>query len=95
MRVITKLKYEIMKKLFIIGSALIAFTAVNYIASNNTGVYANSVASTDTVPKKDTAKKKDSIAFQSNENTAFLASMDTVPKKDTSKKKDSLFLAMR
>ncbi|MEO6316166.1 MAG: hypothetical protein ABIU63_09470 [Chitinophagaceae bacterium] len=83
-----------MKKLFIIGSALIAFSAVNLFA-NNTDAYAISSTNntTDTVPKKDSTKK-DSALAQLSENTAFLASMDTVPKKDTAKK-DSLFLALR
>ena len=88
-----------MKKLIIIGSTLIAFSAVNLLA-NNSNAYTNSasdVAVTDTVPKKDTTKKKDTTfaLAQLSENTAYVASLDTVPKKDTTKKKDSLFLAMR
>jgi len=82
-----------MKKLIIISSALIAFSAVNLLA-NNSNVYTSSdVAVTDTVPKKDTTKK-DSSLVQLTENTAYLASLDTVPKKDTTKK-DSIFIAMR
>ncbi len=83
-----------MKKLIIISSALIAFSAVNLFA-NNSNAYTNSpdVAVTDTVPKKDTTKK-DSGLVQLTENTAYVASLDTVPKKDTTKK-DSIAYAVR
>lgn len=61
-----------MKKLLIISSALIAFSAVNLFANdsaigNNGKVQAISGANTavmDTVPKKDTVKKKDTATLQ-------------------------------
>lgn len=64
-----------MKKLLIVSSALIAFSAVNLFAndSSNSNGQAQAIsginqASLDTVPKKDTTKKKtDSITFQINE----------------------------
>jgi len=87
--------YEIMKKLLIIGSALVAFSAVNLMANNSDGYSKTSdVAVTDTVPKKDSTKKKDSsyALAQLNDNNAFVASLDTVPKKDSTKK-DSIAFA--
>jgi hypothetical protein len=64
-----------MKKLLIISSALIAFSAVNLFANDNSNsngqaqaIFGYNQASLDTVPKKDTTKKKtDSITFQINE----------------------------
>ena len=82
-----------MKKLLIIGSTLVAFSAVNLFANNNSNAHTlSSYNVSDTVPKKDTTKK-DSL-FQLDQSAAFVASLDTVPKKDTSKK-DTTFLAMR
>jgi hypothetical protein len=84
-----------MKKLLIIGSTLIAFSAVNLLANSNSNAHTlSSYNVSDTVPKKDTTKKKDSTFAQLNENNAYVASLDTVPKKDTTKK-DTTFLAMR
>ncbi|MFT3934640.1 MAG: hypothetical protein QM726_13535 [Chitinophagaceae bacterium] len=59
-----------MKKLIVISSALIAFSAVNLFANDNNvnngkaQAISASQYSLDTVPKKDTTKKKDSIAYQ-------------------------------
>ena len=84
-----------MKKLLIIGSAIVAFSAVNLLASNNSNAHTlSSYTVSDTVPKKDTTKKRDTTFAQLNENNAYVASIDTVPKKDTTKK-DSAFFALR
>jgi uncharacterized protein YneR len=64
-----------MKKLLIISSALIAFSAVNLFANDNSNsngqaqaISGYNQATSDTVPKKDTTKKKtDSLTFQVNE----------------------------
>ena len=83
-----------MKKLLIIGSTLIAFSAVNLLVNNNSNAHALLSSNvSDTVPKKDTTKK-DSAFAQLTENNVYTASIDTVPKKDTTKK-DSTFLALR
>jgi hypothetical protein len=64
-----------MKKLFVISSVLIAFSAVNLFANDSNAVnngklqaittYKTAIA--DTVPKKDTTKKKDTTSFQLKE----------------------------
>ncbi|HTE12416.1 MAG TPA: hypothetical protein VK645_15635 [Chitinophagaceae bacterium] len=83
-----------MKKLLIIGSTIVAFSAVNLFANSNSNAHTlSSYNVSDTVPKKDTTKKDTTFA-QLNENNAYVASLDTVPKKDTTKK-DTTFLAMR
>lgn len=55
-----------MKKLLITGSVLFAFSAASLLANNIQPVHnVNGQAiMTDTVPKKDTTKKKDSAALQ-------------------------------
>jgi hypothetical protein len=55
-----------MKKLLIIGSTLFAFSAVSLFANNTNAVYnGNGQATiTDTVPKKDSTKKKDTVLIQ-------------------------------
>jgi len=82
-----------MKKLLIIGSALVAFSAVNLFASNsNAYTKTADVAVTDTVPKKDSTRKDSSFTLpQLNDNNA-VASLDTVPKKDSTRK-DSIAFA--
>jgi hypothetical protein len=88
-----------MKKLIIIGSALVAISAVNLFANeppvNNGKVQSLSALNTinsDTTPKKkDTAypKKKDTTHFAYNTyNTYKTMSADTTPKK-----KDTAYLA--
>jgi len=60
-----------MKKLIIISSILIAFSAANLFAGNNNSnaqLITAGKTSMDTVPKKDTLKKKkDSVTFQIKE----------------------------
>jgi len=63
-----------MKKLIIISSALIAFSAVSLFANDNShnvnaqAITADNHLAMDTVPKKDTSKKKtDSITYQIKE----------------------------
>ena len=55
-----------MKKLLIIGSTLFAFSAVNLFANDSNAVYNGNGQATisDTVPKKDTAKKKDTTVIK-------------------------------
>ncbi len=58
-----------MKKLFVLGGVVIAFSAVTAFANGNNNSYGQAISGKqnveDTVPKKDTTKKKkDSITFQ-------------------------------
>jgi hypothetical protein len=55
-----------MKKLLIIGSTLFAFSAVSLFANNTNAVYNGNGQATimDTVPKKDSTKKKDTVLIQ-------------------------------
>lgn len=55
-----------MKKLLIIGSTLFAFSAVSLFANDSRAVYNGNGQATisDTVPKKDTTKKKDTAVLQ-------------------------------
>lgn len=55
-----------MKKLLIIGSVLLAFSAVSLYANDTATVYNVNEQATiaDTVPKKDTTTKKDTATLQ-------------------------------
>ena len=55
-----------MKKLLIIGSVLFAFSAVSLFANDTKAVHNVNGQATiaDTVPKKDTTRKKDTVFLQ-------------------------------
>lgn len=89
-------KYEIMKKLLIVGGIILSFSAANLFAngsfnSNGQAQGLSSNLGNDTTPKKkDTTTKKDTSAFAYNAMVS-----DTTPKKGdtTTKKKDTLAFA--